>query len=1020
MRISEYAIKNNQFTLIMVLMVVAVGIATLLGMPRAEDPEFSAPIFPIVVVYPGASPEDMEELVVDPIEKEVYGLSNIKRVKSTIKDGLAVVVVEYKYASNVDDKYQELIRETSALRSKLPKDIYSMEVHKSDASNVNILQMALISENASKNQLLKAADNLQKKLERITQLKNVEIQGITERVVRVDLQLDKLAQLKIPVPFVTNALQSEMSNIPGGNITEGTKSFNLKTNSNFKHIDEIKNTLIASHNNGSVLLKDIADIYYDFSQESHITRLNGHRCVFVVAALKQGENISQVQELYLPEIETFRKTLPSNIDLNVHFDQADNVNKRLSSLGIDFAIAIGLVLITLLPLGSRASLVVMIAIPLSLGIGIVIMNLLGYSLNQLSIVGLVVALGLLVDDSIVVVENIERWMREGHSRLEATIKGVKQISNAVLGCTITLIIAFMPLAFMPEAAGDFIRSLPIAVMGTIFGSMIVALTIVPFLSSRILKPSKDEHGNIFLKALQKLIHGTYARLLDAALKKPLLTLVIAAIIFAGSLALIPVVGSSLFPASEKPQFLINIQTPLQSNIQHTDTVTKAIEKELATLKLIEHYAANVGKGNPAVYYNVTQANEQTDFAQIFVQLKSETKPNQKTALIKQLRNKWTPYPGAEIKVLDFEQGQPQLAPVEIRLIGENLDTLTTLAANVENLLLKTEGAIYVNNPLKHLKSDIRVNVNKNKAQSLGVPVVNIGQTVRMALSGIPIGTYTDANRNDNEYKIMLSSSRSSFPDINIFSRIYINANDGRAIPLLQLANIGLETSPQTINHLNKNRTVSITAFVQEGYLNADVINSTIAAMDKMQLPSGFSYEMGGEVQSRQESFQGFGTIIMITVFMFIAVLVLQFRTFKSTLIVLSVIPLGIVGAVLALLITGNTLSFVATVGIVALAGIEVKNTILLVDFTNQLRAQGMELNKAIEEAGEKRFLPIILTTLTAIGGLIPIAISSNPLIAPLAIVMIGGLISSTLLSRVVTPVIYKLLPPKIDKTDEVA
>ncbi|HEX2846683.1 MAG TPA: efflux RND transporter permease subunit, partial [Chitinophagaceae bacterium] len=547
MKISEYSIKNYQFTLIMVLMVVAIGIATVLNMPRSEDPELNAPIFPVVVVYPGTSPKDMEELVVKPMEKEIYGLDDIKRIRTSIRDGLAVLSVEYRYRVNVDDKYQELVREVNGLRGSLPQDIYMIDVQKIDPSNVNILQMSLISENASRDKLRKAAEDLQDELEKIPALKNVEIQGLPDPVIRVDAQLDKLSQLHLPVTLLASALQSEIANIPGGSINEGSKSFNIKTNGDYQNIEEIRNTVVASVNGNNIFLKDVANVYFDYSPQSHIARLNGHRAVFVVAALKKGENISTVQKQYLPVIDKFKAGLPSNIDLQLQFDQADNVNHRLGSLGMDFLIAIGLVLITLLPLGLRASLVVMIAIPLSLGIGIILTNLMGYNLNQLSIVGLVVALGLLVDDSIVVVENIERWMREGHSRLEATIKATNQIGKAVLGCTATLVIAFMPLAFMPEASGEFIRSLPVSVISTILGSLIVALTVVPFLSSRILKPHADEHGNIFLRGLQKLIHGTYAVLLDKALKRPWLTIAIAAAIFAGSLALIPVIGSSLFP-----------------------------------------------------------------------------------------------------------------------------------------------------------------------------------------------------------------------------------------------------------------------------------------------------------------------------------------------------------------------------------------------------------------------------------------------------------------------------------------
>ncbi|WP_316734791.1 efflux RND transporter permease subunit [Pedobacter aquatilis] len=1014
MKISEYAVKNYQFTLIMVLMVLALGITTIFNMPRSEDPDMNAPNYPVVVVYPGASPKDMEELVVKPLEKKIYSLDDIKSIKTTIRDGLAVVFVEYKYAVNVDDKYQELVREVNSERTNLPQEIYSMEVQKVQPSDVNVLQIALISENASRDKLKEKAEALQDELEKISYLKNVEIVGLPDQLVRVDLNLEKLAQLHLPITFIANAIQSEVANIPGGSVNAGTKSFNIKTSGNYQDIDEIKNTIVFSGNGKNTALKDVANVYFDYSQEKDITRLNGYRCVFVVAAQKSGMNITNAQKAYLPVIENFKKTLPANIDQQLMFDQADNVNSRLGGLGTDFLIAILLVLVTLLPLGTRASIVVMVSIPLSLAIGVILLSVLGFSLNQLSIVGLVVSLGLLVDDSIVVVENIERWMREGHSRLDATLKATKQIGMAVMGCTATLVIAFMPLMFLPEASGEFIRSLPVAVICSVIASMLVALTVVPFLSSKLLKPHSDVNGNVFLRTLQKIIHGSYSKLLDRALAKPILTIVIALGIFVGSIMLIPVIGFSLFPASEKPQFLINISTPLQSNLKYTDSITRQIEKELKAIPEVKYFASNVGKGNPRIYYNVLPQNERTDFSELFVMLHPDIRSDRKLEIIEMLRKKWTPYAGAKVEVKDFEQGQPIISPVEVRLLGDNLDTLRNLAGRVENLLLKTQGTMYVNNPLKNLKSDIKVDIDKDKAQALGIATVNIDRTVRMAVAGLEVGKFLNPKSRGDDYSILLTTNRPSYPDLSIFDNLYINNSQGTSIPLLQVANLKLETSPLSINHHNKIRTISVNAFVQKGFLNDKVIQDVEAKMKEVKLPAGYSFEMGGEVESRNQSFGGFGSVLLVTLFLFIAVLVLEFKTFKSTLIVLSVIPLGIVGAVLALMVTGNSLSFVATIGIVALAGIEVKNTILLVDFTNHLRAEGMPLNQAIEEAGEVRFLPIILTTFTAIGGLLPIALSSNPLISPLAIVMIGGLISSTLLSRIVTPVVYKLMPPKVD------
>lgn len=1014
MSLIKYPIKNYQFTMIMVLMIMLVAATSLLTMPRAEDPDMKAVSFPVIVVQPGTNPKDMEQLIVKPLEARFYALDDIKRIKTTINNSVAFFFVEFEYGTDYDDKYQELVRELNAATPELPENIYSMEVQKIDPTNVSVIQLALVSENASQTTIKELADKLKQDLEKVKALKEVEISGLPDQQIRIDIDQAKIAELGIPMNRIIQSVQSENQNIPAGSVIAGDKTFSVKTSGNYQQMDDIKNTIIASGQGKNITLKEVASVYPTFGTNNHITRLNGYNAVLINAAQKIGMNISDTQKEYQKVLDKFEQSLPDNVDMIVNFDQANNVNKRLSGLGIDFAIAIVLVLFTLLPLGTRASLVVMIAIPLSLGLGVIAMNSFGYSLNQLSIVGFVVALGLVVDDSIVVVENIERWMREGYSRLEASIKGTEQIALAVLGCTVTLVIAFMPLVFMPEMAGEFIRSMPIAVITSVIGSMLIALMVVPFLSSKLLKPHEHEGGNAILRGMQNIIHKSYGVFLDKALKHPGRTTLIALAIFLGSLALIPVVGFSLFPPSEKPQFMIHISSELQDNIHTTNRISREIEKELKAMEDVKYFTTNVGKGNPRVYYNMQQGQENVSYADIFVQLHEDVKSSDKIQIIENLRKKWTPCLGAKVEVRNFEQGVPVISPVEIRIFGDNLDTLRSLAAKAELLLKNTPGAEYVNNPIKNNKTDIRVNINREKAMALGVPTSSIDQTIRVALAGYQVGTYSDPDKDDNDYDIIVSVPRAQDATLETLEGIFVDNAAGQAIPLSQLANLEFELSPANIYHIDKERTVSVNSFVQKGYNNDEVINAVIEQMDKFPFPAGYSYEMGGEVESREMAFGGFGTIILITVFMFIAVLILEFKTFKSTLIVLSVIPLGIVGAVLALLVTGNTLSFVATIGIVALAGIEVKNTILLVDFTNQLRREGTELNEAIEKAGEIRFLPIILTSLTAIGGLMPIAWSSNPLISPLAIVMIGGLISSTLLSRIVTPVVYKLIPPKIE------
>lgn len=1010
MKITDFAVKNYQFTLIVFVMMIAIGVNSLLHMPRGEDPDFQAPQFNVVVIYPGTSPKDMEQLVVDKMEKKINEMDDIKRVITKIDDGLAVLRIEFKYSSNPDKKYQDVIREVDALRGDLPKDILSIDILKFSPSDVNITQVALTSETMPYKDLEEWSKELKKRLEKIKSLKNVDNWAFPQQQVRISLNLQKMAQNNIPLNKVIGAIQSENVNIPGGSVEMGTKKFNIKTTGDYKSVDEINNTIINSINGKMLYVKDIADVEFNYEEQSYIGRLNGVRGVFVTAGRKMGTNIFNVEKEMQPVLDQFKKELPASMHFEQSFNNAESVHIRLGGFTKDFAIAIFLVLLTLLPLGVRASIVVMISIPLSLAIGLFMLDMLGFTINQLSIVGLVVALGLLVDDSIVVVENIERYLRLGYGKKEAAMAATKQIGLAVLGCTATLVFAFLPLLFLPEGAGDFIRSLPAAVVCTVVASLLVSLTIIPFLSSRILSGHENPEGNLFLRGLKKLINGSYRRLLHNAIAKPYITLLVAVAIFGGALALIPVVGFSLFPASEKPMFMINIQTPLGSSLATTDSVTRYVEGSIKRLPNLKNYTANVGHGNPRIYYNVIPQNDASNYAQIFIQLNA-VEPAEKRKLIDNLRDRFKNYPNAKIEVKDFEQGPPVEAPIAIRLFSENLDTLRALAFRVEGLLKKTPGTMYVNNDLTTLKTDIKVKVNKAKAGLLGVQVSDADKTIRMAITGLNISTFRKDN--GDEYNINVTLPHGDVQTYDVFNKIYISSLSGAVIPLNQLADIQMQASPTTINHYDKDRYTVVTAFVQNGYNTAKITQGVLQQLNAMQFPAGAHYVAAGDVEASQESFGGLGTIILITIFGILGVLILEFKTFKGTLIVLSVVPLGIVGAILILFATGNTLSFVAIIGLIALIGIEVKNSILLVDYTDQLRRNGMSLNDAIQEAGETRFIPIILTTLTAIGGLLPLVMEKNPLYSPLALVIIGGLISSTLLTRVVTPVLYKLLAPKV-------
>ncbi|MGH7545502.1 MAG: efflux RND transporter permease subunit, partial [Gemmatimonadota bacterium] len=457
----------------------------------------------------------------------------------------------------------------------------------------------------------------------------------------------------------------------------------------------------------------------------------------------KGQVVQTVRDRIWTALDAFERELPPSVSLVRGFDQAKNVSHRLGRLGRDFMIAIGLVLVTLLPLGYRAAGIVMVSIPLSLSMGITWLGLTGFSLNQLSIVGAVIALGLLVDDSIVVVENITRFLREGRSRREAAVDATKQIGVAVVGATGTLVFAFVPLLFLPGAPGQYIRSLPIAVIYTVLASLFVSLTIIPWLASQVLR-REPTGGNRVLRVFERAIHASYAPILDRALRHPVRTLVLAGVFVGFGAALVPLVGFSLFPKAETPQFYVNITAPEGASIEATERAARFAEDVIAARPQVRSIFTSVGHDNPRVYYNVAPRRDDPTVGQLFVLL-GRYDPKRTPALLDSLRAELEAYPAAKIELREFENGPPIDAPIALRIRGPDLDTLRTIASEVERVLAATPGTQYVNNPVRLHRTDLRVVIDRGKAGLLGIPTVEIDRTLRLGLAGVEAGVLREAD-----------------------------------------------------------------------------------------------------------------------------------------------------------------------------------------------------------------------------------------------------------------------------------
>jgi multidrug efflux pump subunit AcrB len=1047
MSVWAFAVRRWQFTLVVFGLLIALGTASLLNIPRSEDPSFPFPAATITVVWPGADPADMERLIVKPLEDAVNTLENVKKIQSSAFDGLAVVHVEFYYGSDPEKKQDEVIREFNRIRSSLPPDLAQIDIRKDSPGLVNIVQMALVSDTASWRELKEKAQDLQDAFETVPGVRTAETWAFPAPEVRVAVDLERLERARVTLAQVIGAVQGQDTNVPGGSVDVGLRRYNLRTSGSYSSLGQIESTVVGSAGGRIVRLRDVAAVSWDTEEQAYTGRFNGRRAVFITANQKDNTNIFKVRDGIYAKLAEFERTLPAGIRLERGFDQSRNVAHRLNRLGEDFAIAVGLVALTLLPLGLRAAGVVMVSIPLSLAMGLALCYVSGFSLNQLSIAGFVLALGLLVDDSIVIVENIARHVRLGYGRVEAAIVGTNQIYLAVIGCTATLVFAFLPLLFLPEGAGEFIRSLPAAILFTVVASLFVALTVIPFLASRLLRDGDasgsgvgsaiaptgegdaapgsrgmsapvgtvgrlilrfDRLADELLHKVMALIHAVYGPALRWALGRPRTALAAALGVFLMSVFTVPWIGFSLFPSADVPQFIVRVEAPDGASVAETDRALRFVEARLREHPEVTHYYTHVGHGTPFVYYNVFPQGRAANVGEVFVELHAFD-PSRTPALFESLRERFNDYPAARITLKQFEQGPPIDAPVAIRIVGPELERLRDVAARVETVLKDTPGTRDVVNPVRLLRTDLNLGIDTEKAGLLGVSALEANRTVRLAIAGLSAGNFRAAN--GDEYSITLRSPMHERPSVEALDSIQVASVTGREIPLREISNPYFETATSSITRYNRERQVTVSAYTKEGFNTARVTGDVVKRLSGVALPSGYRLVVAGQVEAQAESLGGLLPAILVAVFGIFAVLVLEFGSFRSTLIVAGVIPLGLTGALLALLVTGYTLSFTSCIGMIALVGIEIKNSILLVDLTNQLRDQGQSIDAALQEAGEVRFLPILLTSATAIGGLLPLALQGSGLYSPLAIVIIGGLISSTVLARLVTPVMYKLLPP---------
>ena len=1003
MKLPSLAIKNAQFTLTIVALLVLVGIVSYFNMPRSEDPQFDIPITLIEVIYPGASPADIETLVVDPLEEEFADIDNIKKIESQIKNGGARIEITFNYGSDPELAFNKVQLAVSSVKPTLPDGVQDALVLKATPTAVAIVQLALWTEPADYKQMEFYAKLLEKRLETIESVKKADIWGYPQQVVAVDLNLELLLHYNIATTQVLQVLQGRAINITPGFVNANTRRFNVKASGNYEKIKQLEDTVIFSGEEFLIRLKDVAEVNFASQEPSYLAYFDKKPVIFITVEQQIGTNIFSLTESIQQEIALFKKIIPKDIKMEVLFEQANSVETRVN--GFFDNLWQGLILVgvlALLFLGMRESLVVILVIPLSFLIAIGWLDFAGFGLQQMSIVGLIIALGLLVDDAIVVTESIHREKNKSKNMIEAAINGTKKVAWASVSGTVTTMLAFLPMLMIASDTGDFLRSMPVTVVLVLLASLLLSLTVLPLLASKSfsLKPTKVKTFQHYINHFAETIYSSW---LVKLFKFRWLVIVVAAASLVAMLSLFSQVGLSLFPKAEKSMLLLNVEAPPNSSLSYTNNVMQQMTLFIEKQPLVDKVALNVGNSNPRIYYNEIPKRGVEKYGQVLVVLK-EYDPEKVSSLVNVLRSEFSQWQQASITVKEFTQGPVTDQPIAIRLISESLSDLERVANDLANKMANTEGVINIDNPIGIANTELKLEIDYDKAGLSNVDINTLDTTLQSVLSGIYVGRFNDVN--GENYPILV---RKKNTDINTLSDVYVTSLTGQQIPLMQVVNIRLQKGQTNYFHHKKLRMAKVSADAASGYSVKALTEEFIEYIEQNGLPMGMYYTLGGQEESRQESFAGLTQIMLITAIGIFAILVLQFRSFIQPLIIFSSIPFAMAGSVIGLYLMGLSFSMMAFVGLISLFGIVVNNAIILIDCANRNLAEGLPKKQAVLTASATRFTPILLTTLTTIGGLIPLTLYGGALWQPLGVVLISGLCVSAISSFLFVPVLTELL-----------
>jgi len=1023
MKLSEVAIKRPVFTVMMMGALLVIGLFSLTSLPVEQFPNIDFPFVIVQTVMKGASAESMENDVSKKIEDAVNQVSGVRNITSWSQEGYSLVFIEFELEKKSYEASNDVREKVAGIRGDLPTEVEEPIVGTYDPSSEPILYISVSGQRTPKEITEFTKNFIKKRLETVSGVGSVQLIGGSEREINVLLNPDKMESYGVTVDDVNNGVAAGNIEIPGGRVDEKTREYLVRVKGRVDRVSQFNDIIVKNQKGTQIRLSDIATVCDTIVEQRSLSRYKGQNAVSLGISRQSGANVVQIATRTKALIEQLKVELPPDIKLEVVSDNSIYIQDSIHEVefNIEFGMLLAIIVIFLFLLDIRPTIITGLSIPISLVATFTIMKTLGFTVNMMTLMGLSLSVGILIDDAIVVIENIYRHIHEGKTPWEAAFTATKEIGLAVMATTFSIVVVFVPVAFMQGIVGRFFYQFGMTVAFAVTISLFVAFTLTPMLSSRWLVERADrikksgyggwlhslwspiEHLLSYWNRGFEWLKPVYLRLLTSALQHRMIVVLIAVASFAAAIFAAGFVGQEFMAQSDQGKVYVSVETPPGTTLQETSDRIQQIENIVNKLPEVAASYVTIGRGQDPVtsgqvLFNLVDASQRKVKAQ---------------QLVDSVRVLIQNVPGVKIAASAGEGHAGGGKSVEISVRGENLDELTRLRRQVQAIVNVTPGAVDIDNSQEEGKPELQVTVDRKQADDLGLSLYAIPMTVRSLVEGDVVTRYKEGSEEYDVRVRLADRFRSTAEDIG---RILVKSNkdipgrDPYLVPLNQVAQVRKSDVIGKFQRYNRQREVRVNANVLSTSFAGSVTNSIMEKSADLDLPPGYVVAPVGEAEIMAESFANILKSLILAVIFIYLLLASQYESFTDPFSIMLSLPLSLVGAILAL--QGSSFSIMSMIGIVMLMGLVTKNAILLVDFVKQKRGQGMDRTTAILEAGPIRLRPILMTTFAMVFGMLPVALGIGPgaeFRAPMARAVIGGIISSTLLTLVVVPVVYTIV-----------